>query len=132
MKYLGVDYGTKRIGIAVSDPEGRIAFPKKTIVNKGGVTALQELAAICKKERISQIVVGLAISLGGKETDQTKKVRIFAERLKKATGLSTAFENEMLTTRMASHEGVNKEHIDAAAAALILQSYIDKKENYAD
>lgn len=127
MRYLGLDYGSKRIGVAISDTEGRIAFPKTTIFNRSQRGTLKQLTALIEQEKISKIVVGLPSSLGGKDTDQTRLVRSFASVLARETLLSVEFENEMLTTRLAAQSGVSKNHMDESSAALILQSYLDKK-----
>ena len=129
MRYLGIDYGEKRIGIAVSDPLGRIAFPKKVIFNRGRESVLAKLKSLLEEEKISLIVVGLPVGLNGKDTEQTKRVRDFAEMLKKELNIAVEFENEMFTTRMAMQAGVKKEHMDEAAASVILQSYLDKRGN---
>ena len=127
MRHLGIDYGAKRIGIAVSDQGGKIAFPKKVIFNRGNKRVMEEIGALLKEESISKIIIGLPISLDGSESEQTKEVRKFSGDLSKRTALNIEFENEMLTTRMAKQAGVSKEHLDESSAALILQSYLDKQ-----
>ena len=122
MRYFGIDYGTKRIGIALSDPEGKIAFPQKTAENKGAARALKELAAVIRKGGAAKIIVGLPVGLDGKETAQTRVTRLFAEALAKKTGYTVILENEMFTTRMVRQQGVKEERADAAAAAVILKS----------
>ncbi len=126
MRYAGIDYGKKRIGVALSDPEGRIAFPRKMIFNGGTGRVWDQLKEFFENEDVATIVVGLPIGLGGKDTDQTAEVRVFAERLKKVTTLPIVFENEMFTTKLVRQAGVQKEHVDESCAALILQSYLDK------
>lgn len=142
MRYLGVDYGAKRIGIALSDEEGKIAFPRETL-SGDFAKAAEKIREICEKEKVGRIVVGLPFSFEGKETAQTKETKNFAEKLKETAGLSVEFENEILTSRMVEREikearppklqrrrgRVKKEKIDAASAALILQSYLDKIKN---
>lgn len=127
MRYLGIDHGEKRMGIAISDPEGRIAFPKRVIFNRGNTRMMEQIRSLLQEEGISEVVVGLPISMDGGETDETRNVRRFAEELKKNTVLPIHFENEVLTTRLVEQFGVKKEHTDEAAAALILQSYLDKQ-----
>jgi len=122
---MGIDHGDKRIGIAVSDTNGRIAFPKRVVPNRGNHT-FAELKEIIEEEAVSKIVVGLPLLPGNQETEQTKKVRVFADRLHEEIMLSIEFENELLTTHMVVEAGIKKEHADEAAAALILQSYLDK------
>lgn len=124
MKYLGIDYGDKRVGIAVSDPRGKIAFPRVTLFHNAGL--LKNLESVIDTEKISKIVVGLPIALDGSETVQSKKTLIFVEELKKIVGVPVEFENEIFTTHLVERAGVKKEHTDESAAALILQSYLDK------
>lgn len=127
MRYLGIDYGEKRIGVAVSDPLGRIAFPKKVIFNRGRELVLMKLKSLLEEEKIALIVIGLPLGLEGRDTEQTKRVRDFAEMLKKELNIAVEFENEMFTTHMVLQSGIKKEHADEAAATVILQSYLDKQ-----
>lgn len=124
MRYLGIDHGEKRVGIAISDDEGKIAFPRKTVVPKD---AIKEIKSVVKKEGIGKIIIGLPLSLGNKDTEQTKIVRRFAEKLHTSLTIPVEFENEVFTTRMAENAGVKKKNADAAATAIILQSYLDKQ-----
>jgi len=126
MRYLGIDYGEKRIGIAVSDPYGRIAFPKKVIFNRGNQMVTAQLKLLLEEENISEIIVGLPLNLDGSESEESRKVRAFVEELKKDIHLPIRFENEMLTTHLVEQYGVKREHSNEAAAAVILQSYLDK------
>lgn len=129
MRYLGIDYGSKRIGIAVSDAEGRMAFPRKVI--KGGISELRkELRELIREEPVAKVIVGLPLGLDGKETEETREVKNFAEKLRQKLDIPLEFENEMLTTKMAQTAGVKKELVDASSAAIILQSYLDKKKGY--
>ncbi len=126
MRYLGIDYGRKRMGLAISDEEGKIAFPRMqfTIYNLPHTTKI--LLDIIKKEGVEKIVVGVPVTFGGKESAQTVEARAFGEKLQKAIQLPVEFENELLTTKMAVRGGVAKSKVDASSAAIILQSYLDK------
>lgn len=131
MRCLGIDYGDRHIGIAISDEEGRFAFPKLVISGewRGISKKIKELVV---KENIKTIVVGLPQNFKGTDTQQTKKVRAFAERLQKELGIEVIFENELLTTKAVEHYpsdgGAAPRHmVDASSAALILQSFLDKK-----
>lgn len=124
MRYLGVDYGDKRIGLATSDDEGKIAFPKVTVPNDQ--EAVNKIKKIVFEEEIGKIIVGLPLGLQGSETSQTKKARVFADKLHRVVAVPLEFENELLTTRLAGKMSAKK-NTDASAAALILQSYLDKK-----
>ena len=120
MRYLGIDYGQKRIGLALSDPEGRLAFPHAT------VSGLGEVLEVIRQAGVAAVVVGLPVPLGGGESAQSRAVRAFADRLGAAVQLPIALSSEALTTNIAEqHTARNK--ADAAAAALILQSYLDQK-----
>ena len=123
---MGIDYGSKRIGVAVSDDEGRMAFPSGVIANTGKLV-IKEIVARVKKEGIGSIVVGVPVSLDGRETEQTRLTRVFIEMLESALELPIETENEMLTSRMAEHAGIKMGHVDESSAAIILQSYLDKK-----
>lgn len=122
MRFLGVDFGAKRIGVAVSNSEGTIAFPREII--EGGAGAVQRIADSAKREEAEMIIIGLPLGQGGKDTDQTTRVRVFARELRRAVSMPIEFENELLTTRLA-RIGAQGASPDASAAALILQSYLD-------
>ncbi len=126
MRYLGIDYGRMRTGIALSDPDGRMAFPERVILG-AGAQVIQAVGKIADAEDVSVIVVGLPIGLDGKDTAETKEVRQFVGQLSAAVRVPVYFENEMLTTRMAEAAGKGKMS-DASAAAIILQSYLDKRK----
>ncbi|OHA06944.1 MAG: hypothetical protein A2934_01495 [Candidatus Sungbacteria bacterium RIFCSPLOWO2_01_FULL_47_10] len=126
MRYLGLDYGHKRIGVAFSDEEGRIAFPLAELPEEFEVFS-REIRKIIKEKQIEKIIVGVPIPFGGKDSLQTRAVRAFGEKLKEAIHVPVEFENEVLTTKLAERYGTSdKKKIDSAAAAIILQSYLDK------
>lgn len=127
MRYLGIDYGEKRIGIALTDPGGRIAFPRKIIFNRRNMSTLDELKTVIEEEKISKVIVGLPLFLSGEESEISGRVRSFVEKLEKIINLPIEFENEILTSHMVERFGVSREHTDEAAAAVILQSYLDKQ-----
>ncbi len=126
MKYLGIDFGEVRIGLALSDSGGRMAFPKNILLNRGNARLAEQMKKLISEEHISKIIVGLPLSLDGKETEESEKARAFGKWLADTTTLPVEFENEIFTTKMATHPGVVKGKIDAASAALILQSYLEK------
>ena len=126
MRYLCFDYGLKRIGVALSG-NTYIAFPAGVIINRSSNAVLKDIVKKVKKERINVIVVGLPIWPGGKETTQTTITRRFIALLKKNVSIPIETENEMLTSRIAIASGMKDDHIDASSAAIILQSYLDKK-----
>jgi putative Holliday junction resolvase len=124
MKYLAIDYGTKRVGIATSDDEGRMAFPFRVIPNNKKL--IEAIAEICRGERIGTIVVGESHNFSGKPNPIMRSIVPFTEALKKETGLPLEFMNEVYSSQEAARiTGDNSEN-DAAAAALVLQSYLDR------
>ena len=120
MRFLGIDYGKKRIGLALSDEGGKIAMPY------GIAGSLNKIISLAKKEKVGKIVIGLPIGFSGRESAQALKTRKFAEEVKKKVKLPIEFENEILTTKIASVSSA-KDKVDAASAAIILQSYLDKQ-----
>lgn len=120
MRYLGIDYGSKRVGLAVSDQGGIIAFPH------GTVKTIADVVKIIRLEKIGKVIIGFPLGHGGQETIQTKDTRVFAAALGKAVSLPIEFENEAFTTKIAKRHSP-KSAVDASAAAIILQSYLDKQ-----
>lgn len=123
VKYLGIDYGTKRVGLATSDDEGRMAFPFRIIPNRASL--VPDIRAICGEERIGTIVVGDSRDYENKENPLMKEVRLFAKKLEEATGLPLVFMNEVLSSREATHMRGDDKDNDASAATIVLQSYLD-------
>ncbi len=137
MRILGIDYGEKRIGVAVSDPLG-ITAQGVAAIGKGDTfdQDRRELTRIIKKYGgVDEIVVGLPRTLEGKIGLQAEKVLVFVEALKKEFKLNIATWDERLTTaeaeRMLISAGLSREKrkkvIDKSAAANILQSYLDRR-----
>lgn len=124
MKYLGIDYGTKRVGLATSDDGGTMAFPLRVLLNSRSLVA--HIAKICRDEHIDTIVMGDSLNFQNKPNKIMDEIRPFAEELKRATLLPLVFMNEVLSSQEAMHlQGDNVKN-DASAAAIVLQSYLDK------
>ncbi len=124
-KLLGVDFGEKKIGIAISDDEGAFAFPNSIIPNTMG--AVSHLARLVLENGIKKVVFGLSQNFEGKENPIMKEARDFSLELKKITNAEVVFQNESFSTVHAREN--NEGDVDAAAAALILQRYIDSHGN---
>jgi len=122
MKYLGIDYGSKRIGLSMGNDAECIAMPLETIENNDEVRNV--LRNILRTQNIDAIVVGVPVSFDGKEYSQAAEARAFGEIFKEL-GLPVHFENEMLTSKQSRDSGATD--IDASSAALILQSFLDTK-----
>jgi len=141
MRVLGVDDGLRRVGLAVSDPTGTLARPVETIAGHRdpAVAARGILDAIARLERddepIAVIVVGLPLRLDGTPNDQTPHAQAVAAELRRLAGLEVVLQDERLTSheaegRLAMRERdwrVRKRRLDAAAAAVILQEYLDAR-----
>jgi putative holliday junction resolvase len=123
MKYLAIDYGTKRIGVATSDDGGRMAFPLTVVMNEKH--ALETIVELCRSERAGAIVVGESLNFQNEPNPIMKEVRLFAERLESLTGLPVAYMNEVLSSREAMHIQGDNDLNDASAAAIVLQSYLE-------
>ena len=134
---LGLDFGDKTIGIAVSDISHTIASPIKTIQRKGVVKDIEILLDIINEYNVGGLVIGLPLSLNGEENNRTKKIRRFIKDIK----LKTEIEVELYDERFSSDiifkefrkdlQSVSKikKKIDQQAAAYILQGFLDNAKN---
>ena len=128
MKYLGIDYGAKRVGVAVSDAAGTIAFPRATLPNDAQL--FSQLAELITNEKIGSIVVGDTRSHGNKENPVTAEAESFVAALQKTFDVSVERVWEMWSSIEASrYAPEGKEHNDASAAAIILQRYLDMRRS---
>jgi putative holliday junction resolvase len=135
-RVLAVDYGARRVGIALSDPTATIAQPLTVITRRAGKRApVQAVADLVAAHDVAHIVIGLPLSLSGDENEWTREIREFGDKLARRTGLGVTFADERLTSVIAERavrslglkrtERERKERIDAAAAVVILQAHLD-------
>ncbi|MBI3685258.1 Holliday junction resolvase RuvX [Candidatus Azambacteria bacterium] len=124
MRYLGIDYGDKRIGLAISDEDGMFAFPRTTVENSPAV--FLEIKKMCEEEKIGKIILGIPVSFSGELSAQAKAVRRFGDMFAETTRIPIAYENEILTTSQAERSGAGRKTIDQSSAALILQGWLDR------
>lgn len=140
MRVLGIDVGERRIGFAISDPSRTLARPLSATAVTGATDAIErvvELVARLQSEEdgLDEIVIGMPSRLDGTPTTATPRVIAFIDALKKRTTVTIATEGERLSSReaesrLAVHERDwrrRKQRLDAAAAAIILQDYLDRK-----
>ena len=133
MRVLGVDFGHKRIGLALSDETGTIAQPLEYIAGGGVAAVSREIARICAERQIGKVVVGVPLRLDGKASEQTERTLAFIAALRRATTVPVAEWDERLTSVQAERallEGnvrrsERKQKIDKIAAQIMLQSYLD-------
>jgi methionine--tRNA ligase beta chain len=137
MRILGIDYGTKRIGLAISDPEAKFGQPHSVIENSKSTKekVLSKILDIIKTEQVSEVVLGESKDFKGQDNAVMSEIRDFKETLENALSLlappsmPVIFEPEFLTSHQAEYFQGKHDLLDASAAALILQSYLDKKKN---
>jgi putative holliday junction resolvase len=141
MRFLGIDYGTKRIGIAISDENHTLAFSKEIVLNDSNT--FKKISDIIKKEKVGEIVVGESVDFSGKLNALSGRIEVFILELKEHFKLPVHKQKEFLTSVEARKMGSSKKsfnpsqshtrlkqiksgRVDARAAALILQRYLDK------
>jgi putative Holliday junction resolvase len=136
MKIIGVDYGRARIGMAFSDDNQKIAFPKDAVLGKHDPEKnAYLLAKELEKQSYAAIVIGLPLLMNGKDSTMTEEVKKFANLLESLTTKPVILWDERLTSKQIERELIfsdvkRKERtkvVDSMAAALILQSYLDTK-----
>jgi putative Holliday junction resolvase len=125
MRWLGVDPGERRVGIAACDPDERIAVPIEIVSASAAVPAIR---AIARREQIEGIVVGLPITLAGVEGFAAREARKLGERVRRALGLPVEYEDERLTSWAAEQAGA-RGPADDVAAALMLQQFIERRRH---
>ncbi len=123
MNILGVDFGTKRIGLAWVQSGLDVVLPYGIIKTENLNQSFEEMLDLIKKEGIDMIVFGLPFGLEGEENMNTKKIRKFAEEIKKKVGIKIEFIGEEYTTKEAESMG-GEVSLDEKSAMLILQSYL--------
>ncbi len=127
MRYLGIDYGTKMVGVAVSDEGGTIAFPYAILENTKGLVG--EVKTICAHEDVEKIIIGESVDYKGKPNLVKKEVDRFIAELHVAVNIPIIEEREFLSTQQARFYQTKRKRVDDSAAAIILQSYLDRKNN---
>jgi putative Holliday junction resolvase len=143
-RFLGIDYGTKRIGVAISDENHTLAFPKEIILNDKNT--LEKFGKIIKEENIKELVIGESVDFSGKLNALSGRIEVFILELSEKFKLPISKQKEFLTSVEARKSKNTKRSLspsqahskvkqiksgraDASAAALILQRYLDKINN---
>jgi putative Holliday junction resolvase len=137
MKYLGIDYGSKRVGLSLSDEEGELAFPYKIIQNN--LELVDTIHNICGAEEVSAIILGESHDLSGKPNKIMGSIEEFKRNLEAELDLLVFLEKEFMTSVFArgndgksindarKNKKEKSKNIDDSASALILQRYLDRK-----
>ena len=135
MRILGIDYGEKRIGLAISDPLGFTAQGLETMMNGSKRQVLADLSKVCKENQVGEIVFGLPINMNGSRGPKAEEVLRLIPLVEKETGLPVKTWDERLTSREAGRlmieEGLSRQrqrqNSDRLAATLILQGYLESR-----
>lgn len=125
-KLLGIDYGTKRVGVALTDDSGSVAFPKTTFPNDR--TLIPAIVNLIQKENVAQVVIGESHNANNEPNAIMKNVKSFAGDIERLVAVVVKYEPEFYSSQEA-RTLISSEHVDAEAAAIILNSYIEKAKN---
>jgi putative Holliday junction resolvase len=133
MRYLAIDYGTKRTGLAICDSAETIASPLTVI--RGQKELLKRIAEVIETENVNAVVLGLPLNMDGSQGAQTKLVLKFAEQLKDHLNIPVHLQDERLSSFGAEEKltsanytrGKRKKRLDAVAAAEILEAFLEQK-----
>ena len=131
-RYLGIDYGTKRVGIAISDGLGLTARPLEVVAR---ADVAERVGDIVSMYGVTRLIIGLPTALGGHEGASAEGARALGEELGAATGVEIEYVDEKFTSRMAEKTLLDagmkrrkrRETVDKVAAAIILQAYLDSR-----
>lgn len=127
MKYLGIDYGEKRVGIAVSDIDGKVAFPK--IVLENNAELVQRISDLCKESEIVSVVIGESKDYKGEDNKINPKIISFKNELTSVLKLKIFLEPEFMSSMQVEKTFGKTDMLDASAASIILQTFLDKEKN---
>ncbi|MBP1643007.1 MAG: Holliday junction resolvase YqgF [Acidobacteria bacterium] len=138
MRALGVDFGERRIGLALSDGEGRMALPFRVVERSSDAAAIAAIAALAREHEVGRLVVGLPHRSGeGPPSETLERARSFGEKLAAATGLEVEWVDEAYTSAAAAERlreaGLDarraRPRLDAVAAQILLQEALDRRRS---
>ncbi len=124
-KVLGIDYGAKRVGVAISDALQQFAFPKTLWPNDERL--IDRICSLCKEEGVEEVVVGESKSFAMQDNPIAPRAREFAEAVAHQCGVRVVFEPEVLSTQQARRLVPGRRGVDVVAAAIILEAYLARK-----
>ena len=126
MKYLGIDYGSKKVGFAQSDDEGRMAYP--LMIAPNDAMLLKDTLELIREMKFGVVVIGESVDTKGKPNAIAKEARAFATKIENAMDVRIVFEKEWYSTVEARKQPGNEgnHNVDDQAAAIVLQRYLDK------
>jgi putative Holliday junction resolvase len=126
MKYLGIDFGSKKVGFAQSDDEGRMAYP--LMISANDASLLKDTLELIREMKFNVVVIGESVDGSGKPNAIAKEARKFGTAIENAIDVKIAFEKEWYSTVEARKQPGNEDNhnVDDQAAAIVLQRYLDK------
>jgi putative holliday junction resolvase len=125
MRYMGIDYGSKNVGISLSDEGGSLAFPKEVLSNDAML--VPRILDMLKAERVGEVVIGHSLNNQGEENPIMKGARKLGDVIKERAILPVFLEPEFYSSQQAERIQGDHDILDASAAAIILNSYLQKK-----
>jgi putative Holliday junction resolvase len=143
VRVLAIDYGERRLGLALSDEAGEFAFPAGSLARRGGERDLAALRELAAERGVARVVVGLPLHMDGRAGPEARAAEAFAAAVGRATGLPVELLDERWTTREAERalreQGLvgrrgrkRRESVDSVAAALILRAYLERRRSAAE
>jgi len=131
-RLLALDPGERRTGVAVSDELGLFAHPRPALLQRNTAELVESVAQMVADEQIGEVIVGLPLSLSGRESEQTERAREFANRLRQRLNVPVTEWDERLSSVQAARTVRGRERraagdLDSAAAAVILQAVLDSR-----
>jgi putative holliday junction resolvase len=128
-RILGIDYGSRRVGVAITDPARSVIFPREILRNNEFLIA--DLIQMCAEESVLTVVFGVPLKIDGTDTKQSKEIRVFAEKFEKESGLQVEYQDEAYTTFEAERMIGERKHLekDSFSAMKILEQYLQKLKN---
>ncbi|HSD78784.1 MAG TPA: Holliday junction resolvase RuvX [Solirubrobacteraceae bacterium] len=124
MRVLALDYGSARCGCALSDPTGTLATPIEAVERPATRRGFARLLDVLREREVDRVVVGLPLSLSGRDSAQTREARSFAERLRDAVDVPVDLYDERFTTAIAARAGGAGASEDSRAAAVLLEDWL--------
>jgi putative Holliday junction resolvase len=131
LRILALDYGSARCGVAVSDPSGTLATPLDPVLRAASRRGLARIAQLVGELGAERVVVGLPISLSGRDSAQTRETRAFAERLRAVLDVPVELYDERFTSSLAQQAG-GTASLDSRAAAVLLDEWLNVRPPPAD
>jgi putative holliday junction resolvase len=126
VRVLALDYGSARCGCALSDPTGTLATPIEEVERPGTRRGLARVADLVRERDAGRVVVGLPVGLSGADTEQTREVRAWADRLAAAVPVPVELYDERFTTAIAARTPDARASEDSRAAAVLLEDWLTR------